>query len=346
MVNVQVSQIASVLRRAAPAALLAAALCVGAVAVLRATEPAAFFRIGTGGPASTTFPIGEALAEALRPAFAVDACADPPCPSGPLLPVAQLSNGSLDNVRDLTAGRLEAALVRADVAHWAARGGGPLAGQAAMPGLRAVANLYAETLHVVTLRRGGFRSISDLRGRRLSLDAQGSGTPPLARRVLAAYGLSDGDFEAHYIKPGLAIEQLAAGKLDAFFAVGGAPLRSVERLAEIAEVQILPVDAERLGLDGDDWSFAVPAALAAGTYEGVAETPTLATAALLLVRADLPSAVVGRLTARLWHAETRARLAEIHPQGGRLRPELAVRGLPVPLHPGASGYYRELGLLP
>jgi hypothetical protein len=52
------------------------------------------------------------------------------------------------------------------------------------------------------------------------------------------------------------------------------------------------------------------------------------------------------MTARLWHAETRARLAEAHPQGGRLRPELAVRGLPVPLHPGAAGYYRELGLLP
>lgn len=346
MVNVQVSQIASVLRRAAPAALLAAALCVGAVAVLRATEPAAFFRIGTGGPAGTTFPIGEALAEALRPAFAAEACADPPCPSGSLLPVAQLSNGSLANLRDLAAGRLEAALVRADVAHWAARGGGPLAGQAAMPGLRAVASLYPETLHVVTLRRGGFRSIADLRGRRLSLDARGSGTPPLARRVLAAYGLRDGDFEAHYIKPGLAIEQLAAGKLDAFFAVGGTPLRSLERLAEIAEVQILPVDAERLGLDGDDWSFTVPATLAAGTYEGVAETPTLATAALLLVRADLPSALVGRMTARLWHAETRARLAEVHPQGGRLRPELAVRGLPVPLHPGAAGYYRELGLLP
>jgi TRAP transporter TAXI family solute receptor len=273
MVNVQVSQIASVLRRAAPAALLAAALCVGAVAVLRATEPAAFFRIGTGGPAGTTFPIGEALAEALRPAFAAEACADPPCPSGSLLPVSQLSNGSLANLRDLAAGRLEAALVRADVAHWAARGGGPLAGQAAMPGLRAVASLYPETLHVVTLRRGGFRSIADLRGRRLSLDARGSGTPPLARRVLAAYGLRDGDFEAHYIKPGLAIEQLAAGKLDAFFAVGGTPLRSLERLAEIAEVQILPVDAERLGLDGDDWSFTVPATLAAGTYEGVAETP-------------------------------------------------------------------------
>jgi TRAP transporter TAXI family solute receptor len=346
MVNVQVSQIASVLRRAAPAALLAAALCVGAAAVLRATEPAAFFRIGTGGPAGTTFPIGEAIAEALRPAFAADACADPPCPSEALLPVAQLSNGSLANLRDLAAGRLEAALVRADVTHWAARGGGPLAGQAAMTELRAVANLYPETLHVVTLRRGGFRSIADLRGRRLSLDAHGSGTPPLARRVLAAYGIGGRDFEAHYIRPGLAIEQLAAGKLDAFFAVGGAPLRSVQRLAEIAELQILPVDAERLGLDGDDWSFAVPAVLAAGTYEGVAETPTLATAALLLVRAELPSAVAGRMTARLWHAETRARLAEVHPQGGRLRAELAVRGLPVPLHPGAAGYYRELGLLP
>jgi TRAP-type uncharacterized transport system substrate-binding protein len=90
----------------------------------------------------------------------------------------------------------------------------------------------------------------------------------------------------------------------------------------------------------------MPAVLAAGTYEGVAETPTLAAAALLLVRADLPSAVVRRMTARLWDAETRARLAEVHPQGGRLRPELAVRDLPVPLHPGAGGYYRALGRLP
>lgn len=345
MVTARVRMIACALCRAAPAALLAGSFCLGMAAAIRATEPATFFRIGTGGKAGTYFTIGQALADVLREEFAVAGCPAPPCPESAPLPVAQLSSGSVANLRDLEAGRLEAALVQADVARWAYAGAGPFEGQPPKRRLRAVASLYPESLHIVTLRRSGIRRIAELRGRRISVDEWGSGTLPLARRVLAAHGLREGDFEAHYIKPGLAVEQLAAGKLDAFLIVGGYPLESVVRLADIAEVHLLPVEAERLEPGGDEPSLIAPARIPAGTYEGVAETNTVAVAAQLLVRADLAADLVHRLTARLWRDDTRARLAAAHPQGAEIRPEEALRDLSVPLHPGAERYYREAALL-
>ena len=115
MVSAQVNRIVCTRRRAAPAALLAAGLCLALAMVSRAEGAGPFFRIGTGSEAGSGFAIGEALAGVLQDALSTEACPEPPCPELPRLAVAQLSNGSVANVRALESGRLEAALVAAHV---------------------------------------------------------------------------------------------------------------------------------------------------------------------------------------------------------------------------------------
>lgn len=345
MIKAEPRRIACELRRAALAALLAAVLCLALPAAPRADDPPRFLRIGTGEAASTEFLVGNALAEVLRAAFAAEACAAPPCPAEPPLPVAQLSSGALANLRDLEAGWLEAALVQADVAHLAFTAGGPFAEGPARVNLRAVASLYPQALHVVVLRRGRIGRLEDLRGRRVALGERGSGTGWAAGRVLAAHGLGRDDLEARDLAPGLAVERLAAGKLDAVFALGGLPVSAIAALADIAEVRLLAVDAADLDPEADGPAFYSAATVPAGVYRGVGETATVAVAAQLLVRADLPDELVYRLTQALWRADSLARLAAAHPQGVRIRPETALADLAVPLHPGAERYYREAGLL-
>jgi TRAP transporter TAXI family solute receptor len=349
MVNARFDLFVCALRRGAPVALLAAALWLAATAGLRAAEAGPFFRIGTGSEAGSEFVIGQVLADVLQQSFAAENCGLPDCSAAPKLVAAQLSTGSLANLRDLRDGRLEAALVEAPIAGWAYRGQGPFEASGPMLELRAVATLYPVVLQVVTLERSGIRRIGDLRGRRVSLDGQGSGTHPLALRVLAAYGLGEGDIEGRTLEPGIALERLAAGRLDAFFALGGVPLEAVSRVNEIAEIRLLPVSAERLARDevmAEATEMMVSLTLPAGAYAGLPEVETLAMSAQLLVREGLGEDLVYAMTARLWAADTGRRLRAAHPLGFEIAIDGALEVLEVPLHPGAERFYRERGLLP
>ncbi len=346
MVNRGFEPIDCVLRRAAPAALLAAALWLAAAAGLRAAEAGAFFRIATGSEASSEFVVGQTLAEVLQAALGAESCRLPDCSAAPILVAAQLSSGSLANIEDLGDGRVEAALVAAPVARWAQRGEGPYAAGGPVAGLRSVATLYPVLLHVVTLANGGIQRIDDLRGRRVSLDGEGSATLPIARRVLAAYGLGEADVDARYLEPGIALERLAAGKLDAFFALGDVPLEAVSRLSELAEVRLLPVSAARLAKDRDLADVVRPASLPAGTYAGLGAVETVAVSVEFLVGEGVADDLVYAVTSQLWAAETGRRLRAAHPLGAGMAIDGALDGLEAPLHPGAERFYRERGLLP
>ncbi len=141
MLNARFDLFVCALRRGAPVALLAVALWLAATAGLRAAEAGPFFRIGTGSEAGSEFVIGQVLADVLQQTFAAENCGLPDCSAAPKLVAAQLSNGSLANLRDLQAGRLEAALVEAPVARWAYRGQGPFEASGPVRRLRAVATL-------------------------------------------------------------------------------------------------------------------------------------------------------------------------------------------------------------
>ncbi|MDX1576425.1 MAG: TAXI family TRAP transporter solute-binding subunit, partial [Kiloniellales bacterium] len=215
-----------------------------------------------------------------------------------------------------------------------------------MTQLRAVASLHPVALQVVTLERSGIRRIDDLRGRRVALGGPGSATRPIARRVLAAHGLGEDAIDARDLEPEIALERLAAGKLDAFFALGAVPLDAVARVAAIAEIRLLPVSAARLADDPAVAGTTVAASIPAGAYMGVPEAETLAMPVQLLVGEDLGEDLVYAMTVRLWAPGTRQRLGAAVPMAGDMTLEGALDGLEAPLHPGAARFYRDRGLLP
>ncbi|HOW49480.1 MAG TPA: TAXI family TRAP transporter solute-binding subunit, partial [Rubrivivax sp.] len=193
------------------AALLAAGLAAGAQAQV-------FFRIGTGGTAGTYYPVGGMIANAVSQ-------------PGKIVVTAQSSNGSLANVNAIAGGQLESGFSQADVATWAYKGTGVFEGKPNVPGLRLIANLYPESVHVVVKKGSGIKSIADLKGKRVALDEPGSGTLINARAILAAYGLKESDIKPEYIKPNQAGDKLKDGALDAFFFTGGAPAGAIAELA-------------------------------------------------------------------------------------------------------------------
>jgi uncharacterized protein len=297
-------------------------------------ETPLLLRVGTGGVGGTYFAIGTLLSSALSGAI----------PG--LVVVAETSNGSVSNIAMIEAGANEAGFVQADIAHWAYTGTDIYAGKPAARTLRAMANLYPESVHIVVRKDSGIDSVRGLRGRRVSFDEPGSGTLVEARLVLGAYGITETNTEPQYVKPTISLERLAEDKVDAIFFVGGAPSTWFSDFASNHRIVLLPVEGAEADSLAKKYSFLSRSHIEAGTYSGVVkDVPTIDVGAQLLVAAKLPNELVYQITEKLWRPETLEILAKGHPKGQHIGLENALLGVAIPLHPGAERYYRSIGLL-
>lgn len=292
-----------------------------------------FFRIGTGGTAGTYYPVGGMIANAVSQ-------------PGKIIATAQASNGSLANVNAVASGSMEAGFSQSDVASWAYTGTGVFEGKGKVADLRAIANLYPESIHVVVKKGSGIKSVADLKGKRVALDEPGSGTLINARMVLAAYGVKESDIKPEYIKPNQAGDKLKDGSLDAFFFVGGAPAGAISELASSGTgIELLPLagpQADSL-MKSSPW-FAVDN-IAANTYKDVPAVQTLAVGAQLVTSAKIDTNTVYEITKAMYSDAAQKALQAGHAKGKFITKENAVKGVGIPFHPGAEKFYKEAGLL-
>ena len=313
-------------------ALGGAALAAG----LALAQAPAFFRIGTGGTAGTYYPVGGLIANAI---------------SGTgggvqgLVATAVASNGSVANINAISGGSSESGFSQSDVAYWAYTGTGLFDGKGKIDQLRTIATLYPETIHLVARKDSGIKSVTDLKGKRVSLDEPGSGTLVDARIVLGAYGLTEKDVKAEYLKPGPAGDRLRDGALDAYFFVGGYPTGAISELATSSGITLVPISGPEADKLLKDYQFFSKDTVPAGTYKDVAETQTISVNAQWLTSAKQPDELVYNIVKALWSEQSRAALDSGHAKGKLIRLETATNGLGVPLHPGAEKFYKEKGLL-
>ena len=306
-----------------------------------------FFRIGTGSSAGTYFPIGGIIASSIsNPPGSRECQRGGSCGVPGLIAVAQSTHGSVANVEGIASGTIESGFSQADIAYWAYHGIGIYADKGQVAQLRAIANLYPESIHLVVRRGAGIRSVADLAGKRVSLDREGSGTRVDALLILAAYGLGPEDLQAESLGMGAAADKLRAGELDGFFIVVGTPANVVKALADDNLIDLVPIDGPEADGLRAQYPFFAKDSIQPGTYLNVPWTPTLSVGAQWLVGVDIPEDLVYEITRALWHDNTRQLLDKGHPKGGLIRLETALEGIGVPLHPGAERFYREVGLIP
>lgn len=194
------------------------------------------------------------------------------------------SEGSVANIRLLAERRAQFAIVQNDIAAAAYAGKGRFAG-VPQADLRAVASLFPEAVHLVTRAGAGIASVVDLRGKRVELGPEGSGTRANALAILAAHGVKVEALAAAGHSPlPQAAAALVDGKADALFATAHAPAPELQRLAARIALAWVPLgpgpDLLKSGL--------LPLTLPARTYAGQsAPLPTLTAVALLVTREDV-----------------------------------------------------------
>ncbi len=325
---------------------LAIAACAAAAIGLASAQEVQFFRIGTGGLGGTYFSIGNLIASAIsNPPGSRNCASGDSCGVPGLVAVAQSSIGSVANIEAIRSGSLESAITQSDVAYWAVTGTGIYAGNDRVDSLRAIANLYPESVHLVARKGAGISSVRDLKGKRVSLDEPGSGTLVDARIILEAYGLSEKDIKAEFIKPTPAIDRIKNNQLDAFFIVVGFPAGAVSKIVSGIGAKIVPIDGPEVKAILAEYRFFTETVIPAGAYGGVGEIKTISVGAQWVVDAIVDDEVVYQITKSLWNARSRKLLDGGHMQGRAITLETALDGVEIPLHRGAARYYREVGLL-
>lgn len=292
-----------------------------------------FFRIGTGGTAGTYYPVGGMIANLVTQ-------------PGKLIASAVATNGSVANVNGVVGGSLESGFSQSDVAYWAYTGTGTFEGKPKAADLRLMATLYPESIHLVVRKGSNIKSVADLRGKRVSMDEPGSGTLVDVRMILGAYGMTDKDVKAEYLKPNQAGEKMKDGGLDAFFFVGGAPAGAIAELASGGDgIQLVPIAGPEIDKLLSQQRFFAVDTIAANTYQGIGEIKTISVMAQWVTSSKLPENVVYEIVKAVYSEPAQKALAAGHAKGKFITLKNAVEGAGIPFHPGAEKFYKEAGLL-
>ncbi|MBD8894326.1 TAXI family TRAP transporter solute-binding subunit [Roseibium litorale] len=305
-----------------------------------------FFTIGTGGTGATYYPIGGVIANAIsnppgsRPCDEGGSCGVPG-----LIASAVSSRGSVDNLNAISSGLRNSGFAQSDTAYWAYTGTGTMEGKPAAEDLRAIAALFPEHIHLVTLADSGINSVADLAGKRVSLDEPGSGTYVDAKLILESFGLGVDKVTAEALKPNAAGDALRNGQIDAFFFVGGYPTGAIVELASAVKIKLVPISGEGADALTKEYGFFSASDIPANAYEGVGDTPTVAVGAQWITSAKESDDLIYNITKALWNEKTRHLLDTGHAKGKSITLETALDGIGIPLHPGAERFYKEAGLI-
>ena len=285
--------------------------------------------MGTGGTQGTYYAYGGILGNHLKTA------------TGITVNVVS-TDGSKANILGIDTGNYQLGTVQSDVMAYAAEGSRTFEVEGAIDSFRVIGGLYAEAVQLITMDPA-IKSVADLKGKKVSIGAAGSGVYFNAIDILAAAGLTEEDIKPQYQSFGDSADALKDSKIDAAFIVAGAPTPAIQELCTSAEAYLVPIDgavAEKLMETSPYYTvYEGPAE----TYKGQAEAvKTVTVKATLIVSASASEDDVYNITKAIF--DNVDVITAAHAKGAELSIENATDGMTAPFHAGAARYFAEKGV--
>ncbi|MCL5950844.1 MAG: TAXI family TRAP transporter solute-binding subunit [Chloroflexi bacterium] len=289
--------------------------------------------IVTGGTGGVYYPYGGGLASLLTKNVAnVEAS-------------AEVTAASVDNMKLIQNGKADIAFVLADTLYDSYMGQGPFKDTGKVPA-RALAVLYSNYTQIVAAEDSGVKSLADLKGKRVSVGAAGSGTEIIANRILEAVGINpDADIQRERLGVGESANAMKDKKVDAFFWSGGLPTAAVLDLAAtpgqkirlLSSAEVLPKLVEKYG------PLYFKLTIPKSTYLGMdADVDVVAVANVLIVNENFDASLAHDVLKTM--VDKKVDLGLIHAEAKNFGLPQATVGSPVPFHAGAIKFYAERGI--
>lgn len=286
--------------------------------------------IGTGGVGGTYYPLGGALAKVWTSNMEGVSVA------------AQSTGASVENTALLENGEIELGLTQNDLAEYAIKGEYMFDKQ--YQKLKVIGRLYSEDIQVFVREDAKINSISEMRGKRISLSYPGSGANANAEQILGVFGITPDDVKAEYPSNSDTADRIKDNLLDGMLTTTGAPNATFQEMCMSANVKLLSFTDEEIDQIIEKYPFFAKKVLPAGMYEGQTEdVQTVCVQSILVASADLEEDLVYDLTKTLW--ENQGELSGMLAALNDLDINKALDGITVDYHPGAVRYYKEIGMM-
>ena len=288
--------------------------------------------ISTGGTGGVYYPLGGGLANILSKNV----------PG--LQATAEVTGGSVDNLKLLGTGKSEVGFTMAD------------SGWDALQGLdkfkdnkinaRTLVVLYPNRLQVVTIEGTGINKLADLKGKRVSTGSPGSGTEVIAFRMLDAMGIDkDKDIKKERLSVAESVNALKDRKIDALIWTGGVPTAALTDLAATPGVKIKLIDHGEAAeaMNKKYGPLYVKGTIPGKSYSGQDTATTNVDVWNLLVASDKMSDKMAYDIVKTVF-DKKADLVAVHQDAGAIALESQASSSPLPFHPGAKKYFEEHGI--
>lgn len=287
--------------------------------------------LATGGTSGTYYPFGGAMAQIFNSKITN------------MNVTAQATGASVENLKLIGKKEAELAIVQNDMTDYAYNGKEAFK-DGKVENVRAIATLYPEVIQIVASAESGINSLADVKAKKFSVGAAGSGVEANARQMFEVMGMTYNDFTANYLSFAESADAYKDKHIDGFVFVSGIPNAAIQDITATSELKFVSLSDDVINKIVEKYPFYTPYTIPAGTYKGQdADVKTVAVNATLVVGAEVSEKVVYDLTKALF--DNQAELATAHAKGKLLALETAVKGISVPYHPGAEKYYKEVGAI-
>ena len=285
--------------------------------------------IGTAGTAGSLYPMGVAMSETITKHV-----------SG-IASTGEATAASVENVRNLTSGKLAMGISQSEIAWLAYEGKGDFEKRQASD-LRSMFSTIYSYIQVFTLADSPITSIKDFKGKAIGVGAAGSGGEMAARMILNYYGLTYDDIRPQFIPESEAVTALKDNKIAAFLATHPLKSAALMDLTTSTKVKMVSFLDENFYKEFPFWTrYEIPA----GTYPGIDTVVTVPISRVLMLtstKAGLTDDDVYNIVKAIW--ENRDEWGSVTASVSKeVVLESALSELSVPLHPGALKYFKEIG---
>jgi TRAP transporter TAXI family solute receptor len=289
--------------------------------------------IGTGGTGGVYYPLGGGLANVLSKAL----------PG--LQATAEVTGGSVDNLKLIGAGKSEIGFSMVDAALDAQNGEDKFKGNKV--DLRTLLVLYPNRMHVVSIEGTGIEKMSDLKGKRVSTGAPGSATEVMAFRVIEAAGLDqDKDMKRERLSVAESTNAIKDRKIDAYFWVGGLPTAGVTDLAATPGVKIKLIDHSEVvaAMNAKYGNLYSEDVIPKGTYPGQDKDNKISVVWNILVTdGKMSDQDAYNIVKTVF--DKQSDLIAVHQEAKAIQLDKQTKAnTPIPYHPGAVKYFAEKGV--
>ncbi len=298
-----------------------------------AADKKIFLTLASGSPGGAYYPLGGGMSVVIQKTVEGFRCA------------AESTGASVENSRLVGNGDSDMGMVMGSVGYNASQGKAPFEKKYEVVSLF---QMYPAPQHLVTTAQSKIKSIADLKGKKVSIDVPGSGCSTMAKIILEEAGFNlEKDLTIANLSQTESVQALKDGVVDAVFFNFAYPGSAVMDLAATRDIVLVPIEQKLADKILKKHPYYVMIVIPGKTYSKVdQDVLCLGDSNVMIANRKMKDDVAYKVVKAIYSnvKEGKYALINVHPVAAQLTPQNAVNS-PLPLHPGAAKYFKEVGAL-